>query len=244
MHITIKEERRIWSCTNQLCKNSCYILSPLPFSKVKLSESDALLMYYHFCIGEPIKCVVNHINLSKKTVRRWYAVFREQIIIKYNEEAPLIKFDQAQVDESLFAKRKYNVGKRVRNQWIFGICDAHPGGKVFMYCVQRRDAKNLLPKIKKHTHIDSIVTSDEWKVYYKIEEMDRQHMVVIHTEHYTDPITFATTNRIEGLWGTCKEWLKKMNYNKAKNTADYIIEYCYRYNHEKSFWDLWQNLYR
>ena len=54
-----------------------------------------------------------------------------------------------EIDESKFGKRKYNKGKRVEGQWVFGgIC--RETGDFFTVPVERRDADTLLPIIKDH----------------------------------------------------------------------------------------------
>ena len=183
----------------------------------------------------PIFEVTKLIEVTEKTVGYWYNVFRQQIIKKHSKEADSTIFDDSQIDESLFAKRKYHVGRLVKQQWVFGICDANPGGEVFMYCVDKRNSSTLIPIIEKHTQDDSIVSSDCWRAYNQIAQKNRQHMTVNHSENFVDPSTYTTTNRIEGLWSSFKKWMKKHNYKCSNYLNDYIVEYCYRYNHQHSF---------
>ena len=53
-----------------------------------------------------------------------------------------------------------------------------------------------------------------------------------------DPITKAHTQRIESMWAAAKLW------RRIHGLKDYLNEFCYRYNHEKSFDYIWKNLYR
>lgn len=47
------------------------------------------------------------------------------------------------IDESKFGKRKFNKGKRVDGQWVFGGIERE-SGEVFMVPVDRRDKATLL----------------------------------------------------------------------------------------------------
>ena len=59
-----------------------------------------------------------------------------------------------------------------------------------------------------------------------------------HSNNFVDLITKAHTQRIESMWAAAKLW------RRIHGLKDYLNEFCYRYNHEKSFEYIWKNLYR
>ena len=90
----------------------------------------------------------------------------------------------------------------------------------------------------------SIVTSDEWKAYNFLNSNGYIHFTVNHSTNFVDPITKAHTQRIESMWAAAKLWRRIYGYKAKDGLQDYLNEFCYRYNHEKSFDYIWKNLYR
>ena len=54
-----------------------------------------------------------------------------------------------QLDESVFSKRKYHVGRAKKEMWIFGAYEPSTG-RGFMVPVEKRDSKTLIPIIARH----------------------------------------------------------------------------------------------
>ena len=64
-----------------------------------------------------------------------------------------------EIDESKFGRRKYNRGRSVDGQWVFGGIERESGA-VFMVPVDKRDKETLLPQIKQWILPGSIIHSD------------------------------------------------------------------------------------
>ena len=75
-----------------------------------------------------------------------------------------------QVDESVMSKRKYHVGRMVKEVWVFGGIDQH--GKAFLVTVEDRTMPTLERLIKKHIHPGSIIHSDSFRSYNGITAID------------------------------------------------------------------------
>ena len=65
-----------------------------------------------------------------------------------------------EIDESVIAKRKYNRGRVVRQQWIFGGYDRETK-KGFLVPVPDRSASTLLSVIRQYILPGSIIYSDQ-----------------------------------------------------------------------------------
>ncbi|XP_033121683.1 uncharacterized protein LOC117120726 [Anneissia japonica] len=114
-----------------------------------------------------------------------------------------------EIDESAFAKRKYNRGRMVPEKWVFGAYEAARKRGV-MVMVDRRDAVTLMPVINQWIAPGSIIWSDMWAAYNQIPNQGFQHGTVNHTHHFVDPNTGVTTNHAEAMWSRAKAKFKSM----------------------------------
>jgi hypothetical protein len=72
----------------------------------------------------------------------------------------------------------------------FGLCSRSQSWN-FACC----SAKFVLP--------GSIVFSDCWAAYYRINHLGYEHSIVNHRLHFVDPVTCVNTNRVEKLVDAC-----------------------------------------
>ena len=90
-----------------------------------------------------------------------------------------------ETDESKFGKAKFNRGRYIEGQWVFGgIC-------------RLRDKDTLLPIIRAHILPGTCVMSDMWKAYDCLKDEGYTHLTVNHSLNFVDPDTGAHTQRIE-----------------------------------------------
>ena len=68
-----------------------------------------------------------------------------------------------QIDECLFGHRKYQVGRIVKPDWFFGICESAKGGRVYIERVTARNRATLVPIVHQKVDPGSTIMSDEWK---------------------------------------------------------------------------------
>ena len=101
-------------------------------------------------------------------------------------------------------KRKFNRGKRVEGEWVFGGTERR-SGKCFKKVVPNRSKECLLNVLKEYVLPGSIVISDCWSSYNCLQDEGFVHLRVNHSLHFKDPDTGAPTNTIEGTWGPPKK---------------------------------------
>jgi len=136
-----------------------------------------------------------------------------------------------QIDESCVGgRRKYQKGRNPgKNIWVLGIID-EISKKVVLYYVENRKQETLIPIIKQHVPIDTIVKTDQFKTYDKLDE-DYLHLNVNHKQHFVDPTTTVNTQMIESLWSRVKKFFKVRNGTNRKsiqgllNLISFFINY-------------------
>jgi transposase-like protein len=237
-----KHDDFTYRCMNNRCKTSRNLFFNLGLTFHKISLTSILQILVCFCYDITIHDVLKILNVSEFSIQHYYDIFREKICLLYKKEFDQYKFDIAEIDESLFGKRKYHRGRLIKNQWILGICDAENGGRLYMEKVENRKRETLEPIILHATNEESVIFSDKWAAYDDLENQNRFHLTVNHSENFVDPETEVNTQRIESLWNCCKLWLKSHNYKCHSKLEQYLYEYCYRYNHGKSFSFIWEHI--
>ncbi|KAK3890056.1 hypothetical protein Pcinc_005971 [Petrolisthes cinctipes] len=108
--------------------------------------------------------VRNELGLFNKTICDW-ASFCREVLIEWSvkRQGKIGGKDMiVEINESKFGKRKYNVGRIVEGQWIFGgIC--RETKSTFLVPVEKLDKDTLLQIIKDKIEPDSIIIFDRWK---------------------------------------------------------------------------------
>ncbi|KAJ4427107.1 hypothetical protein ANN_24722 [Periplaneta americana] len=108
-----------------------------------------------------------------------------------------------EIDESKFGKRKYNQGKRVEGQWVFGGIDCDTK-ECFLATVEDRTQDTLLGVLNENVLLGTTIYSDCWKAYKSLSDEGYIHMTVNQLETFKDPETGAHTNIVESMWRCVK----------------------------------------
>ena len=86
-----------------------------------------------------------------------------------------------------------------------------------MFVVQRRDAKTLVPIIKRNAAPGSDIHSDEWRANSKLNDHGYNHFTVNHKENFVNPSTMKHTQLVECLWGVNKRKIPNRIRGKSCN---------------------------
>jgi len=148
--------------------------------------------------------------VDRKGISQWYAFIREKCSnflinsANYMFGGPGVI---VQIDESLVACRKYNVGRVVEPQWIFRLYDtATKLGRIEL--VDDRSAATLIPLIQKFVRPGTTIYSDQWGAYNQLGNLGFIHSTVNHSQNFIDPTTGTCTNAIEAYWSRAKKNVK------------------------------------
>lgn len=204
----------------------------------KLTLCQILEVVFMFILDLPVDSVTTVTGRSAQTVVDWFNMCREvcSSVVSYRTRGQLVgtAADPVQIDEARFAgRRKYgrgrflqgdqlpesedsdvnvannrNHGRRIDGPWVFGLRNRT---EARYFVIGRRDANTLVPIIQREVQQNSVIHSDEWPAYNRLNQLGYIHDTVNHQENYVDPETGAHTQGIERSWLDAKiKILKKM----------------------------------
>ena len=143
---------------------------------------------------------------------------------------------------------KYGRGARKnrRRAWVFGmIC--RTTRQLFLYVCPKdsegkykRTRRALIPMILANVKPGSMLYTDGWRAYRRLNEYGYQHKWINHDLYYCDPDDPSiNTNTVEGLWAQVKRWLPKGGtYNLAEYLELFQWFYQQKLNGRNPFWRL------
>ena len=172
------------------------------------------------------KFVQSELGLSKPTINDWASFCREVIVNWVFNKCGKIggPGKTVEIDESKFGRRKYNVGRVVEGQWVFGgIC--RETRESFMVPVPDRTGDTLLAIIRENIEPGITIISDCWRAYDCLESEGYKHLKVNHSLNFVDPDTGAHTNTIERRWRDVKNLVPKYGRRKAHFVGYLSVSY-------------------
>ena len=226
----------IWRCNGCTKKTSVRVGTALMHSKLSLKE--ILNLIYKFSTESLVINTSAELNIDKNAVSRWNSLFR-QALEKHLEA----KFEKlggegitVQIDETVIAKRKYNRGRIVPQQWLFGAIDTI-SNHCILKCIDDRSKATLKRVIMETLTEGSIVHSDMWSSYMSIFRNNENftHDTVNHSENFVNPETGVHTNTIENLWMLLKQSLRRKLLRSRIHLDLYLAEFCARHQHKNNY---------
>lgn len=212
-----------------------------------ISLSDFILLTCFWAHETSVTATAEMVGLHINTIVQWFSYLRD-VTSRSLIQQPLRIGGincKVEIDESLVARRKYSMGHRVPERWVFGGIDPE-SNTGFLVMVDDRSSATLLPFIERYIEPGSIVCSDQWAAYNGITNINvippYQHLTVNHRQNFVDPITGCTTNHIECMWKNCKKKFKAMNGVHSTMMASHLDEFMWRQRHGKTHADSFNNI--
>ena len=115
-------------------------------------------------------------------------------------------------------RRKYNRGRQVDGQWVFGGIERGTTN-AFMLVVPDHTRSTLLPIIQQYIRSGTTIMSDEWAAYREIGRIPGySHETVNHSQNFINPTSGAHTQSIEGHWSCTKRMMRKQGVMNTSPT--------------------------
>ena len=132
--------------------------------------------------------LLEEIKTSHSTVVDWSSFCREVCLDWVFENRRQIGGPGTivEIDESKFGRRKYNRGRLVEGQWIFGGVQRGNSGNFFVVPVENRDADTLIQIIREWVLPGTTIISNYWKAYNTLEHEGFLHLRVNHSVEFVD----------------------------------------------------------
>jgi len=171
------------------------------------------------------------LGLNRKTVNRYYALFRAAIHRRQSRQIVEL-VGTIECDESYFgASRPRGVigprkrGRGTRKQPVFGIFER--GGRVFTEIVPNVKAKTLQGLIRGKVSLASVVVTDGWRGYDGLVDVGFDaHLRIKKYRKEGNPFTDGNVhiNGIESFWSYTKRRLAR--FNGVKQNFEYHLKEC------------------
>ena len=176
-------------------------------------------------------------GVSRQTINKFYATFRERIAELCESESPF-ENGEVELDESYFGARRVRGirGRGARGKIpVFGMLKR--GEKVYTQIVNNCSTNQLLPIIQGKASINAVIYSDGFKTYDGLADFGyKKHYRVKHSENEF-ALGHNHINGIENFWGLCKVRLSRFRGVHKHKFYLHIKECEFRYNYRN------QNLY-
>jgi len=223
-------KRKCYECGE--CGHQVYPLAGTVMEKTNTKLSLWFFAIYLFASsknGVSAKELQRQLGVTYKTAWRMGHLIR---IMMGSNEMPLKGI--VQIDETLFGGRARG-GKRgwgaAKKSCLFGMMEKD--GRVKVTIVPNRHNSTLMPIITDNINVGSMIHSDEYKGYGKLESYGYGHKSVIHSK-FQWAKDGVTTNSIEGYWSNLKKSIFGTHtYVSPEYLQNYLNEFDFRHNNRK-----------
>jgi transposase-like protein len=194
-------ERKAFRCCARSCHKELSIRKHTFFFGSMLKTNQILLLGYLWVNRLTNISATAFTGFSKNTIAIFYRHFRQLVASTLQEDDHIIGGAGVviEVDETKLGKRKYQRGHVVDGIWVAVGVERTADRRVFVVALKDRTADTLLAIVRKHVANGSIVHTDLFKSYAKLEEVTGlKHKTVNHSLFFKDPVTGVHTNTVEG----------------------------------------------
>lgn len=214
----------------------------IKWGKIKGHRLKKIMKY--FCSDLTATQTSNLLEINRKTINRYYKIFRENIY-RYQKQEMKKFIGDIEVDESYFGPKRIKGkatrrGRGTHRQPVFGIYERN--GRVYTEIIPDCKMRTLRAIIKGKIDLESTIYSDSWKGYGGLVDVGyKKHFRINHKRDEFSNKRGVHINGIESFWSFTKRRLTK--FNGVKKNFDLHLKECeWRWNknidqllHELSF---------
>ena len=196
--------------------------------KSRLSQYKQDRLLEHFVAGTTARCAACLVGVNIKTSAYYFHRLRELITSHLKQEADDVFSGEIEVDESYFGgKRKGKRGRAAAGKIpVFGLLKR--GGKVYTKIIPDALSATLCPLIKDKVVPDSVVYTDCWRGYDRLDVSDFKHLRINHSKVFADRANHI--NGIENFWNQAKRHMRKFNGVPKEHFELFLKECEWRFN--------------
>ena len=198
-------------------------------SRISSSKQDRLLEL--FVAGSTARSAAALVGVNTKTAAYYFQRLRELLAQRAEQEAHEVFESEVELDESYFGgTRKGKRGRGAAGKTIvFGIVKRN--GKVYTQVIKQASQDEILPIIQRKVKPDSVVYTDRWRAYNKLNVAGFTHYRINHSKEFAKKKNHI--NGIENFWNQAKRHMRKFNGVPKANFELFLRECEWRFNHPK-----------
>ncbi len=223
-------QRKAYSC--ELCGHHTYPTADTIFHK---SSTPLTLWFYAIYLmastraGISAKQLERELGVTYKTAWRMFHQIRS--MMGNDDELG----GEVEVDEMYMHPdtTKRSTAKAYNSQTVFGMVER--GGRAKAKHVKSAGERVLTPQIKANVKPGTLVYSDEWRAYNKLDLHGYPHASINHSKsRYVDGNVH--TQNVENLWSNMKRGIRGVyRHVDPIYLQAYVDEYAFRYSHRNDF---------
>ncbi|KAG0437334.1 hypothetical protein DMUE_3753 [Dictyocoela muelleri] len=225
----------IWSC-NENHRKEFSVRTGSFFEGFKKPFEDIMTFIYFWSLDSSQLAMNSFLGINKNAISDWCLKCRmacrdflynnSEFFIGGLEDDGTPKV--VEIDESMFSKRKYNVGRLPNGQWVFGLLERGTRNCILI-TVPDRSANTLIPIIIRYVLPGTLIISDKWRSYSQLNNHGYQHLTVNHSQNFVSPDDPRVhTQNIESLWHHVKNRLRSQYGTRHYMLDGYLTEFMFK----------------
>ncbi|KCZ74470.1 hypothetical protein H311_04565, partial [Anncaliia algerae PRA109] len=194
-------------------------------SEVKIEPRVFLKSIFYILNNTQLVDIKRFLNISYKSLKIIKKLITNKIKeffgcnpIRLGGDGIIVHVDETMLSHAVKSHR----GRVARNQsWALTIVDtSEKPGLGYCQIVDKRDSTTLIPIISRIVRPGSIIHTDEWKAYIKLNQSNFDHKTIRHKFNFVDPITGIHTQNVESFNNKLKLFIKNQRGCKADSRND------------------------
>jgi len=198
----------------------------MKITRCRLKKSEQSKLIEFFVAEVTARTAADLVGINHHSARLFYHKIRQVIAARIEQESLLD--GEIELDESYFGgARKGNRGRGAAGKVpVFGMLKRN--GMVYACMIPDASTKSLMPIIQRKVKPDSIVYTDSWTAYNKLDIAGFTHCRINHSVEFANKGNHI--NGIENFWNQAKRVLRKYNGVPRENFHLFLKECEFRFN--------------